>query len=451
MKRLLLIVTLFVLNNSFSQDLNEKTIITCNVLTFKLLDKHPCSSEYVKNMQKLNSKINFLRIESCNENTNKSKDYFYCVVICNDTSYNLPLESLDLFNFSSDWFLKKYKKLKPIEKLNLESNNKLDNKKHYEILKEEAKKKFEELKKIEEEKKKREQEEIRKNELEKQEKIKAEKLVQDFEKAKNDSLTELELRNKLSSYIEAGAQNNKIFDQYLKKGKENGGILVSKFDFSISEYGVVDLILGIKNVGAKRIKYATFKLLPLNSVDDPADEEKSFKGIGYIEPNSDGEWEFENAWFSDVIETLKLKSITLVYEDGSTKTVSNNIGLIRIDDKESVLNGIDSYGKEKLYRYDPVILFTYEGESKDLMGLVFYSITNRELATKIMTSEEIKVFVDDLNKSINNFKNRVFEKNGMFETKYCSQKIYLTTYEGETVLDLKNAELILLKLNEIYK
>jgi hypothetical protein len=242
-----------------------------------------------------------------------------------------------------------------------------------------------------------------------------------------------------------------VFDQYLKKGKENGGILVSKFDFSISEYGVVDLTLGIKNVGTKRIKYATFKLLPLNSVDDPADEEKSFKGIGYIEPNSDGEWEFENAWFSDVIETLKLKSITLDYEDGSSKTISNNIGLIRIDDKESIINGIDSYKKEKLYRYDPVILFKFEGESKDLMGLVFYSITNRELATKIMTSEEIKAFVDDLNKSINNFKNKVFEKNGMFETKYCSQKIYLTTYEGETVLDLKNAELILLKLNEIYK
>jgi hypothetical protein len=452
MKRLIFILTLLVSNNSFSQDLKESTIISSNFSTFQLLDDNPCSSEYVKNTQKANSKFNFLRLESCgDEDKSKLKGYVYCVIICNDTIYNTPLESINLFKLPSEEFLKKYKKLKPIEKLNLESNNRQENKKYYEILREETRKKNEETKRIEEEKKKIELEEIRKKELEKQEKIKAEKLIQDIEKAKNDSIIEIELRDKLSAYLEVGARNNKLIEQFLKRGKENGGILVSKFDFSINDFGTIDLTLGIKNVGSKRIKYVTFKLLPLNSVDDQADEEKSFKGIGYVEPNSDGEWKFKSAWFSDIIETLKLKSITIVYEDGSTKTISNNIGLIRIDEYESVINGIDYYGKEKVFRFDPLVIFSFERDLGDLMGLVFYSITSKELTSKTMSTDEIKEFMADLSQSIENLKNKVFEKKGMFETKYSSQKIYLVTEDGETVIDLKNAEQILIKLKEIYK
>lgn len=47
------------------------------------------------------------------------------------------------------------------------------------------------------------------------------------------------------------------------------------------------------------------------------------KCIGPIEPDETASYDFEYAWFTDVVEYAKIRSISVIYKNGTTKTISN--------------------------------------------------------------------------------------------------------------------------------
>lgn len=71
------------------------------------------------------------------------------------------------------------------------------------------------------------------------------------------------------------------------------------------------------------IKYITITFVGYNAVDDPVGRALTKKCIGPIEPDESGEYQFEYAWFTDIVEYAKIRSIKVDYKNGTSKTITN--------------------------------------------------------------------------------------------------------------------------------
>ncbi len=435
-------------NQIFSQLLTEKTELKKQLSLLSHFPNNPCEIQNEVMLNCTNKIAHFIRFESCLEDKSKLKGIIYGVIVIDDTLYNISLEAANTFFFYKETFLKDYKKLDKTAKTILENTNLQLNLDYYDNIREETRK-MEEKKRLEQEEKKRKEEEKKRLEEERLAKIKADEIANSIRKAEQDSITTEELKLKTIKLVEQITKQDLSIDAKIKTGKENGGILISQFSFSTSEYGVVDLTLGIQNIGKKRIKYATFKLQPKNSVDDPVEYEKSFKGIGFIEPGSEGVWNFESAWFSDVIETLILKNITLVYEDGSSKLITK-IGEIRIDTDESLSETIADRQKKIQHQFGSVVLVEYPEATEPMVGFCFYSVDDKELKVNVSSKEDTKILVNDLKEIIRNRQTNLAGIVGDFEVTKFSTLIYFNLLDGYTLMSQNDAELILKKLETIF-
>jgi hypothetical protein len=435
-------------NQFYSQILTEKTELKSQLSQLSYFPNNPCE---IQNEVKLNCKnkvAHFLRFESCQEDNTKLKGIIYGVLVIDDTTFNVSLETANIFFNHSEDFLKDYKKLDKTKKTILENTNRQLNLDHYSKIREEIRK-AEEKKRLEEEEKIRIEQEKKRLEEERLEKIHAEELANGLMKASNDSLVNDELNSMVNQYIQLNKSQDSLIEAKVKTGINLGGVLITQFSFTVSEYGVVDLTLGIQNVGKKRIKYATFLLKPYNSVDDPVEYEKSFKGIGFIEPNSEGVWDFDNAWYSDVIETLKLKNITLVYEDGTSKLVSK-IAEIRIDDDEELVESIIDRERKVLHKIGSVILIEYQEKIAPMVGFCIYSISDKKIRAEVYSDEEAKLLIKNLKDVLSYRENNLIGKVGDFEVKKYSTLIYLYVEEGYCVININDAKKLLTKLEQLF-
>jgi len=436
-------------NFLFSQLLTEKSELKRQFSEFSYFPNNPCEVQNEEKWKGKNKVVHFVKFESCQEDKTKLKGIVYGVVVIDDTLYNISLETSKLFYFTTEDFLKNYKKLDKTQKTILENTNLQLNLDHYEKIREEIRK-AEEKKRLEEEEKKRVEAEKKRVEEEKLAKIKAQELATGLKKASSDSLSNEELKSKLITFNQIMKIQDSLVDLKIKTGINNGGILISQFSFSTSDYGVVDLTLGIQNVGKKRIKYATFVLQPFNSVEDPVEYEKSFKGIGFIEPNSEGVWNFESAWFSDVIHTLRLKSITLVFEDGSSKLITSKIGELRIDDNETLLNSISNKEKKIIHNYGSVTLLEYSESIEPMVGFCLYSVSDKDIKVTIFNEEDAQQMSSDLSNIVFNRKQNTFGRVGDFEVTKYSSLIYFYINGGYCLITINEAEKILSKLNQLF-
>ena len=441
-------------NQIFGQLLTEKTELKKQVSLLSYFPNNPCEIQNEVMLDCTNKIAHFIRFESCHEDKSKLKGIIYGVIVIDDTLYNISLEAANTFFFYKETFLKEYKKLDQTAKTILENTNLQLNLDYYDNIREENRK-IEEKKRLEQEEKKRKEEEKKRLEEEKKRleevrlaKIKADEIANSIRKAERDSSTTEELKLKTSKLVELITKQDLSIDAKIKTGKENGGILISQFRFSTSEYGVVDLTLGIQNIGKKRIKYATFKLQPYNSVDDPVEYEKSFKGIGFIEPNSEGVWNFESAWFSDVIETLLLKNITLVYEDGSSKLITK-IGEIRIDQNEELSESIADRQKKIQHQFGSVVLVEYPEATEPMVGFCTYSVDDKELKVTVLSQEDTKKLINDLKEIIRNRQNNTIGIVGDFEVTKFSTLIYFNLLDGYTLINSSEAQGLLQKIQTL--
>jgi len=80
------------------------------------------------------------------------------------------------------------------------------------------------------------------------------------------------------------------------------------------------------------IKYVSITFQGYNAVDDPYGRTVTKRCVGPIAPKETASYNFEYVWFTDVVEYAEIRSITVTYKNGSTKTI-NNAKAIMLSDK----------------------------------------------------------------------------------------------------------------------
>ncbi|MDE6649522.1 MAG: hypothetical protein K2K45_06305 [Muribaculaceae bacterium] len=116
---------------------------------------------------------------------------------------------------------------------------------------------------------------------------------------------------------------------------------------SIPNWGVYDMSeytdgTGIRftfhNPTNKTIKYVNIGFVGYNAVDDRVGKAMTKKCIGPIEPDETASYDFEYAWFTDIVDYAKISSLSVQYMDGTTKVVSNPSSVVWSDEVHNGLN-----------------------------------------------------------------------------------------------------------------
>jgi hypothetical protein len=111
--------------------------------------------------------------------------------------------------------------------------------------------------------------------------------------------------------------------------KQNHKYIVSARIIDIDSAGGVENVITITNLSQKRIKYATFSVSYYNRVGDRVSNDiggftsQNCKLTGYVEP---GEKEI-SAWcgfYNYMAESIKVKTVTLVFSNGETVVLDRN-------------------------------------------------------------------------------------------------------------------------------
>lgn len=124
-----------------------------------------------------------------------------------------------------------------------------------------------------------------------------------------------------------------------------------------SGYSSTGASFKIFNPSKKTIKYIWFTVAGVNAVEDlvklsSGSYYTTLKGIGPIESNGFGSWEFEHVWFTDIIEYLRISNIKIQYMDGSVRTVKYNenmyIGEKALERVDEISDREEKLEKEKI-------------------------------------------------------------------------------------------------------
>lgn len=103
--------------------------------------------------------------------------------------------------------------------------------------------------------------------------------------------------------------------------KEKNGIAILAAH-PTEDYSFTGADFKILNFSRKTIKYITFNFYGKNAVKDRVGKNVSRKGIGPVESSGTGSWSFDNVWLTDIVQTLKLISVNIIYIDGTTRVVT---------------------------------------------------------------------------------------------------------------------------------
>lgn len=143
-------------------------------------------------------------------------------------------------------------------------------------------------------------------------------------KAKINSLTadekdSLDSWSKRYSEVYMRKLKSEVYDRIFSKEK-NGIAIISAFP--TEDYSFTGAEFKILNFSKKTIKYITFNFYGKNAVKDRVGVNMSRKGIGPVESLGSGSWSFDNVWLTDIVQTLKLVSVNIIYMDGTKRAVA---------------------------------------------------------------------------------------------------------------------------------
>lgn len=125
---------------------------------------------------------------------------------------------------------------------------------------------------------------------------------------------------------------------------------LSKHGLAIKSWGVYDeseytdgtgISFSFLNPTDQVIKYVSVTFQGYNAVDDPYGRPITKKMIGPVGPNETASCDFDYVWFSDVVEYAKIRSITVTYKNGTTKTITNPRSIILSDETLDTIYGSD--------------------------------------------------------------------------------------------------------------
>lgn len=125
------------------------------------------------------------------------------------------------------------------------------------------------------------------------------------------------------------------------KGFASKGISIPSWGvYDMSEYtDGTGIHFTFHNPTNKTIKYINLGFVGYNAVDDRVGKVMSKRCIGPIEPDETASYDFEYAWYTDIVEYAKITSLSVQYKDGTTKVVSNPSSVVWSKD---VHNGLSS-------------------------------------------------------------------------------------------------------------
>jgi hypothetical protein len=133
---------------------------------------------------------------------------------------------------------------------------------------------------------------------------------------------------KLSELMFASYQSKAL--RLIESSVAKGLVII---DYSLtdeSEYTEsTSLSVEFYNPTNKTIKYIWFTVTGLNPVGDAVfnafkgSSKFALKGVGPIPSKTSSKFEFKNAWFTDLVETVIINSVKVQYMDGSIKTITN--------------------------------------------------------------------------------------------------------------------------------
>jgi hypothetical protein len=124
------------------------------------------------------------------------------------------------------------------------------------------------------------------------------------------------------------------------KGFSSKGISIPSWSvYDMSEYtDGTGVRFTFHNPTNKTIKYVNISFAGYNAVDDRVGKIISKRCIGPIEPDETASYDFEYAWFTDIIQYAKITSLSVQYKDGTTKVVSDPSSVVWSDDINNMFN-----------------------------------------------------------------------------------------------------------------
>lgn len=171
-------------------------------------------------------------------------------------------------------------------------------------------------------------------------------VIPDEEKLKLDSLEKASADVQYNYFHHSLSLSNGIYqNKIVEASKALDGF--RKYGLAIPSWEVYDeseytegtgLNISFYNPTDQMIKYIAITFQGYNAVDDPVGYPISKKCIGPIDPGFTGSYNFDYMWFSDIVEYAKIRSITVTYKNGSTKTISNPRQIEFPDDLYEFLN-----------------------------------------------------------------------------------------------------------------
>lgn len=128
----------------------------------------------------------------------------------------------------------------------------------------------------------------------------------------------------------------------LKKTSVLGLAVLNHSIYDESEYtSGTGYKISIVNTSKKKVKYLWFNVVAYNSVEDIVVSNGksiiSLKAVGPINSFETAEYNFEYVWFSDLPQSVKIKSIKIQYFDGTFKTIDTISKIIMNDNVSKVL------------------------------------------------------------------------------------------------------------------
>jgi hypothetical protein len=330
MKKTIFTLISLVLTQVLIAQINSKTEIFSMCKSIRIIETEPCSFAVAKYRTinfNTDMKVNIIDFSYCKKAPNPQIKYFFIVILDGQKYF---VQSGDLsFNYNDDEIYRFFKKIKEDEKLQFNELNKKLNVDYYLYLKYLANEK------------KKEDIEVERLSLEQKRKTQYENgLKKASEKAIKDSITVLENQWLIVDFEKNNRELNKTTALKIQNAQKSGGVLITKFEVNTNDYDATSVSFSVLNISAKRIKYISFHLQAFNGVDDPIYSPVTVKGVGFVDINDIGAWEFKNVWFNKSLESVKILKISIIYEDGSIKNVNevSNIIVKDVDEQIALLN-----------------------------------------------------------------------------------------------------------------
>ena len=387
-------------------------------------------------------RVNFLRFESCNKSKENlvsifHKSVIYIVVYSENKEYKID-GSVGIGRKLFYDYIEEYIKLSDIEKDYIENKNRDNNNNFY----------FEKNKLASEKKRNDSIEEIKSIEriynehIEAQNQIKLSKL----QKIINDSLSALDKRQLIFDYNKDHLILKNSLNQIYKSAMQNGGFVINEYYVNWDD-DRINISIGLANFNKKRIKYAHFTLQAYNSVNDPIYEAETLKGIGFVETMGTSKWEFENVYYSSLIEYVKIKSVTIIFEDGSRFTTSkmnkNNI-LTEYPSFIDIFRDVNTKGYLVTPFFINSIVEKFDSNIETFYVLKYFDIHSGEMSNFILNMDDLKLFKTQVEEIIIGYTKRSNYVSDNFEISSDYSFIYFNNRELNLTI-LNYNDLILLR------